>query len=237
MIYETQRKSGRIRGSPATGNGAVERGLRSLRDSPKTWCNSLVSISLEGEDGERRQRRLKAQLHPHRPCRLSLEQKQRLQDLLLQDPLAYGYTDQLWTLPRIACLIKEQFGIPYHPAHVWKLLRSLGWSCQKPQRRARQQNEEEVAQWRKETWSHIKKRQKTNQNHYLPWWIWLYAPAPYQTHLGPWRQDPLSSTQSIPTRAPLGYQRSQHLARKKPSAALFLCPRRQYHCRRCSWFR
>jgi transposase len=48
------------------------------------------------------------------------------------------------------------FGVEYHPAHVWKILRDLGWTCQKPERRARERNEEAIAAWRKYEWPRIK---------------------------------------------------------------------------------
>lgn len=101
---------------------------------------------------------LNAKPHPHRPCRLSPEQKANLLELLLQGATAFGYQNQLWTLPRIAKLIEKHFGITYHPASVWKILHSLGWSCQKPQRYPRLRNEEEIQLWRKKKWPYIKKR-------------------------------------------------------------------------------
>jgi hypothetical protein len=64
----------------------------------------------------------------------------------------------LWTLARIARLIKQHFGIRYHPGHVWKLLRKLGWSCQKPERRALQRDEAAIAHWKRYLWPHIRRR-------------------------------------------------------------------------------
>lgn len=104
-----------------------------------------------GEEG------LKAKRHPGRKARLSDEDRQRLGDLLLQGPLAHGYKTDLWTLPRVAQVIEEHFGVHYHPAHVWRVLRGMGWSPQKPERRAREQDEEAVHHWRQETWPSIKK--------------------------------------------------------------------------------
>jgi transposase len=63
----------------------------------------------------------------------------------------------LWTCPRVALVIQEHFGVIYHTAHVWRLLRSLGWSCQKPEQRARERDEAEIARWRHEEWPRIKK--------------------------------------------------------------------------------
>jgi transposase len=127
----------------------VARQVKSSSSSVVWWREKAKKGGLEA---------LKAQPHPHRPCRLSLTQKAELPKLLLQGPTAYNYPNQLWTLPRVARVIKERFGISYHPAHVWKILHGLGWTCQKPQRCAREQNRAEIQKWRKERWPHIKKR-------------------------------------------------------------------------------
>lgn len=94
---------------------------------------------------------------PGRPPKLALRQHPRLVRTLLKGPLAAGYSTDLWTLDRIAHVIQRQWGIRYHPCHVWKLLRRLGWSCQKPERRALQRNEAAIAYWRRSVWPHIKK--------------------------------------------------------------------------------
>jgi hypothetical protein len=54
-------------------------------------------------------------------------------------------------------IIKHQFGIQYHPSHIWKLLGSIGWSCQKPKLRALKGDEEKIARWKRYRWPHIKK--------------------------------------------------------------------------------
>ena len=95
---------------------------------------------------------------PGRPSRLSAVQKQRLVTLLGRGPLRAGYRTDLWTLPRVAGVIRQHFGVRYHPAHVWKLLTGLGWSCQKPERRAVERDEPAIARWKRTAWPRIKKR-------------------------------------------------------------------------------
>lgn len=99
-----------------------------------------------------------AKPQPGRQPRLSADEKEKLIELLLEGPQAHGYRSDLWTLPRVAEVIERHFGVHYHPAHVWKILHGLGWSCQKPERRAKERDEEEIERWRKEKWPHIKKR-------------------------------------------------------------------------------
>lgn len=95
---------------------------------------------------------------PGRPSRLTAAQVRRLVRLLLKGPLAAGYKTDLWTLTRIAKLIRKHFDVTYHPGHVWKLLRQLGWSCQKPERRAVQRDDAAFAHWKRYVWPQIKRR-------------------------------------------------------------------------------
>jgi transposase len=95
---------------------------------------------------------------PGRPPKLSERDRARLERLLRRGPPAAGYPTELWTLRRVAEVIEREFGVRYHPCHVWRILDGLGWSCQKPERRARERNEQEIEQWRRVRWRHIKKR-------------------------------------------------------------------------------
>ncbi len=104
---------------------------------------------------------LRAKPTPGRPPRLSPREQQKLVHLLLQGPLAAGYSTDLWTLRRVAALIARQFGVAYHPCHVWKLLTGLGWSCQKPERRALERDEAAIARWKQKEWPRIKKTGRT----------------------------------------------------------------------------
>jgi len=107
-----------------------------------------------------RQKALASKPPPSRPCRLSKKQLSKLQMLLLKGPKANGYRTDLWTLRRIAQIIKKHFGQSYQPSGVWYMLGRIGWSCQKPQRRARERNEQAIADWRKKDWPRIKKSPK-----------------------------------------------------------------------------
>ena len=108
-----------------------------------------------------------------RPARLSASQKQRLIRLLVKGPLAAGYSTELWTLERIARLIQKHFAVTYHPCHVWKVMDALGWSCQKPEHRARQRDEGEIVRWKRYHWPNIKKRQAMGGAPGVPRREWL----------------------------------------------------------------
>ena len=92
-----------------------------------------------------------------RPSKLGLRQKRRLEALLLKGPLAAGFHTDLWTCPRVAELIKQRFGIDYHVDHVGRLLHDLGWSPQKPTRRAFERDEQAIRRWVREGWPRVKK--------------------------------------------------------------------------------
>src|SRR3954471_1954794 len=106
-------------------------------------------------------------------CRLSPAQLEELQVLLDAGPGAWGWTDQCWTLARIAAVIRERFGVDYTLPGVDLLLHRIGWSVQVPARRAAERNEEQIAAWREETWPAIKRRRRT----WAPGWSSKTSPA------------------------------------------------------------
>jgi transposase len=127
----------------------VARTLSASRSSIYRWQHAFKR---KGQAG------LVAKPIPGRPPRLTLKQKERLAWVLLEGPLKMGYKTDLWTLERIAQVIQKRYCIAYHPGHVWKILRALGWSCQKPERRATQRDEAAIAHWKRYVWPQIRRR-------------------------------------------------------------------------------
>lgn len=101
---------------------------------------------------------LEAKPIPGRPTKLKPRQRQSLTGILLKGAFDYGYSTDLWTQRRVAEVIEKEFDVQYHPNHLWRFLGSLGWSCQKPEKRARERNEEAIRHWMRYKWPHIKKR-------------------------------------------------------------------------------
>jgi transposase len=93
-----------------------------------------------------------------RKPKLSGEQTQAVTAALLAGPSARGYKTALWTLPRVADLIADLTGVRYHPGHVWRLLGASGFSCQRPERRAVERDEQAIRKWRRVEWPAIKKK-------------------------------------------------------------------------------
>jgi transposase len=95
-----------------------------------------------------------------RPPKLSPARRRQLLHMLARGPRRHGFATELWTLARVAEVIERRWGVSYHPSQVWRILVALGWSCQKPQCRARERDERAVARWRRVDWPRIKKRGK-----------------------------------------------------------------------------
>jgi len=128
------------------------RALSASWSSVRRWQKAYEAKGYEG---------LRPRPIPGRPPKLSPSEKARLVKLLERGPPAFGYATDLWTLKRVAEVIQREFGVRYHPGHVWRVLVGLRWSCQKPERRARERDEAAIDQWRGRRWPHIKKRPKT----------------------------------------------------------------------------
>ena len=103
-----------------------------------------------GRNGGREALRTKPR--PGKQPRLTADQRAQVPPLLTKGAEAYGFIGDLWTTGRVAAVIKRAFGVSYHPAHVSRLLRQLGWTLQKPVQRASQRDEASVIAWREQEW-------------------------------------------------------------------------------------
>jgi len=93
-----------------------------------------------------------------RACRLTRRQRRNLADRLIRGALTQGFLSDLWTCPRVAQLIQRQYGVTYHVDHIPRLLKSLGFSVQKPERQARERDEPAIRNWITQAWPRLKKR-------------------------------------------------------------------------------
>ena len=107
---------------------------------------------------------LQARPRPHGPVKLTRAQLDLLPDFLSHGAEAYGFRGEVWTCARVAQVIRQEFGVTYHKAHVSRLLQALDWTPQKPLLRAAQRNEKAIARWRLEAWPDIKNRGKAEAN-------------------------------------------------------------------------
>jgi len=104
------------------------------------------------------QKGIQAKPVPGRPSKLTSQHLEKLEKKLLKGAKAAGFPTDLWTCPRVAQLIHSIFGVTYHVDHIGRLLHMLGWSPQKPERRAIERDEEKIRQWVKRQWPRIKKK-------------------------------------------------------------------------------
>lgn len=101
---------------------------------------------------------LAAKPHPGPTPKLSDGQQEALVKILRRGPLAAGYRTDLWTCARVTEVVRKRFGVLHHRDHLGRILHDLGFSPQKPQQVAREQDAAMVAQWRKQDWPRIKKK-------------------------------------------------------------------------------
>ena len=100
---------------------------------------------------------LKVRFSPGRPKKLGAAQRQALVRMLVKGAMAHGYATQLWTTGRIADVTWKRFRVRYHPDHVGRLMHSLGWSHQKPSKRALERDEKSIGRFLREDWPRVRK--------------------------------------------------------------------------------
>lgn len=135
---------------------------------------------------------LKRQPAPGAQPRLSEQQLARVPELLERGAEAYGFRGELWTCERVAKVIRKEFGLSYHPAHVSRLLKALKHSFHKPQRRANQRDEEAIEHWKAKRWPSLKKDTQGGQDHSICRPVGLLRASGSGAHLCPYRPDPLT---------------------------------------------
>ena len=128
----------------------VARELGVSRQAVSVWARQLAEVN--GAIG-----RLKAKTLG-RPKRLAAEQCESLSRLLIAGALEAGFATELWTVKRVRAVVAREFGVQYSQTGCWELLRSLGFSPQKPEKRATQRNEDAILEWKRKTWPALKKK-------------------------------------------------------------------------------
>lgn len=93
-----------------------------------------------------------------RKRRVTRKEETIIVQALRDGPEVHGYATGVWTLPRVAEVIQRELGVKYHPAHLSRVVRALGWSCQRPTGKAKQRNEDEIRIWKRYRWPALKKK-------------------------------------------------------------------------------
>jgi transposase len=92
-----------------------------------------------------------------RKPRLTPAHREQIDQALRRGARAHGFRTDLWTLPRVALVIERESAVRYHPGHVWRVLRSLGWTLQRPARRAKERDKDAIQRWVSQRWPTVKK--------------------------------------------------------------------------------
>ncbi len=137
----------------------VARKLGVARQSVGRWAQSL-------EDGGKKA--LKWNGRAGRKPRLNAKDLKKLERFLERGPEAYGFSSGLWTSGRIGAVIREEFGIAFDESQVWRILKQMNWSCQRPTGRAKERDEKAIRNWKKYRWPQLKKKPETRAE---PWFL------------------------------------------------------------------
>ena len=95
--------------------------------------------------------------HYGRVSKLTQKQEKIMQKDILKGAQKCGYSGDFWTLERITDYIKKKMGVQYGERSIWHTMERFGFSCQVPERRARERNEKAISTWVIQTWPQIKK--------------------------------------------------------------------------------
>ena len=128
--------------------GAIARRLEVSRQSVMRWYRAWRKGGRPA---------LRAAGRAGRKPRLSPEQLSRVEAALREGPRAHGFRTNLWTLPRVARVIKQLTGVQYHPGHVWRVLGAIDWTLQRPAKRAKERNDAAIQHWITTRWPTVKK--------------------------------------------------------------------------------
>jgi transposase len=131
----------------------VARQMDVHRQSVSRWARELEEAGVRG---------LRKAERTGRPPKLSPAQLRDIERALKRGPEAFGYTTGLWTAARVRDLIEYRTGVRYHEDHVWRILRKLGWTCQRPTGRALERDEKAIGQWKRYRWPQIKKKRSAS---------------------------------------------------------------------------
>ena len=129
-------------------SGEISRMLEAPRSKVSLWLGQYEEYGWEGLlEGHR----------SGRPRQLDEQQRQGLSAILDSGPVAYGFVSGVWTSPMIARVIQEEYQVDYHPGHVRKLLKELGFSVQRPRKRLAKGDPVLQDRWQRYTYPRLKK--------------------------------------------------------------------------------
>lgn len=100
---------------------------------------------------------LKSKGHPGFPSKLTEDKRAVFKWAILKGPQAYGFETNLWTLYRLAAVMKKTTGVRFGHNHTREVVRSLGFTCQKPNVKAKERDEKAIKAWKEKRLPCLKK--------------------------------------------------------------------------------
>lgn len=137
-------------------SGKNQTEIAQLVGCSQAWVSKIIKrYSKEGSQGLTSKGKAKGA-----KSRLDAVQLKELASFLLDGALEHGFATDNWTRKRIAKLIAKEFQVNYHPSHISKLIRKLGFSLQVPISHSYRKDDKAVAEWKTQTLPSIKKSPK-----------------------------------------------------------------------------
>ena len=140
-------KAGKLFGKGAS-QAKVAQKLKVSHTAALLWHQAWAKRGIEG---------LKSQGKSGPKAQLSEEDRKKVRQAIIKGASKFGYESDLWTLDRVAAVIKKLTKIKFKRTHTWEILISIGLTCQKPQLKPREQNQREIKQWKSKTFPKLKK--------------------------------------------------------------------------------
>lgn len=126
----------------------IAKELRVSFEAVSNWVEIYKKKGIKG---------LKTKGQPGPKPQLSAKDRERIKVAIIKGADAFGHQTSLWTLERIAELIRKMTKAKFQTTQTWRIVTSLGFSCQKPALRAKERDEKAIKQWRIHTFPSLKK--------------------------------------------------------------------------------
>ena len=117
-------------------------------EAVSNWVERYQQYGLKG---------LKTQGTPGPKPQLTDNDRRKLKAAILKGPEAFGYHTGIWTLQRISAVIRTLTKTTFQTTQTWRIVTTLGFSCQKPEARAKERNEVKIRNWKRKTFPRLKK--------------------------------------------------------------------------------
>lgn len=126
----------------------VARQLKATPAAVNYWHKAWKKNGIKG---------LKSKGHTGFASKLTADKRKTFKQAILKGPQEYGFATNLWTLSRLAAVMKKTAGIKFGHNHTWEIVRSLGFTCQKPRVQAKERDEAVIRAWKEKRLPGLKK--------------------------------------------------------------------------------